>query len=461
MGKQFHSFLNTVRFAVLFFVAAFGCTQPVLAVEPDLPLAAQSPLAGIGFDDKPLFLPVQKNFQMAMLTAGSELGRSCGKMEAYGWRLGASEQSRVDQIFNTTVDRFRGLGYAVQMQSPASVSKDITMFTADKDKKHFLSMWSAGDIGLVMVLCETAAQRGGHTAAASTQQTLQSPSVQTFSAPPPSALTTPSLTPSMSAAKQSYDSFTPVGYWVGSYICNQGYTGGTLTISELHGENFEGMFHFYPTAKNMSVPEGRYTVYGQYDRASQRILINPGRWLDRPANFYNTIIVGSFDPIAGTLSAYFQGVNGCTSFEAKYVKDATSEKKKPMHHKHAVKRKVKKAKVKTKMETKASEQATPAAPASTQSTPVVAQPAQPVTQEAASPVAAAPASSDPVAAKPESPAAAPEAPVATPAPAAPAQEAPAATAPAPAQPKPAASAPQADEPPLLVATPPAAPAATK
>src|SRR5271170_5973644 len=98
---------------------------PVLAV--DLPLAAGSPMAGFQFDDRPLILPVQQNFQMALLTASSELGRSCGKMEAYGWRMRQNEQGRVNQIFNNTVDRLRALGYVVESQSPSSVSKDVTI----------------------------------------------------------------------------------------------------------------------------------------------------------------------------------------------------------------------------------------------------------------------------------------------------------------------------------------------
>ena len=429
MGKPSTLFLNAARFAALFFVALIGCAQPTLAAEPDLPLASQSPLSGVGFDDKPLYLPVQKNFQMAMLTAGSELGRTCGKMEAYGWRLSSTEQSRVDQIFKTTVDRFRGLGYEVAMQSPNSVSRDVSMFTADNDSKHFLTMWSAGDIGLVMVLCETGVSHGK---SAASQHVLSAPSVQTFTQ---SALqSTPNLPAS---TKDSYEKFSPVGYWVGSYVCGQGYTGGTLTINQLKGENFEGTFHFYPTAKNPSVAEGRYTVYGQYDRASQRILINPGRWMQRPANYYNTIIVGSFDPLNQTLSAYFQGINGCTSFEAKQFHDAKSEKQ-PLLHKHA-KPKAKKAKVAA---LKAAEPAkavdAPKAEAPKAETPAKASVSAP-TETASKPTVEAPA---PVETKPAEtkPAAAVEQPVV---PAAPAVEA--AAAPAVVAPK--------SEPPLAVGAP--------
>ena len=64
--------------------------------------------------------------------------------------------------------------------------------------------------------------------------------------------------------------------------------------------------------------------YGQYDRSSNRILINPGKWLERPKNFYNTVMVGSFDPVLHTFSAYFQGITGCTSFEARNTDESAA-----------------------------------------------------------------------------------------------------------------------------------------
>ena len=329
MGQKIRFFSGYARLLTMLLALCAAFAHPTMAADPDLPLAAASPMAGIDFDDKPLFLPVQKNFQMAMLTASNELGRSCGKMEAYGWRMNQNEQARVDRIFNATVDRFRGLGYEVKTEAPGSVSRDITMFTADRDDKHFLSMWSAGEIGLVMVLCETGSSHNAHLTVPSSAEAVPvkpaKPSVEIFT-PPPAPITA-----------DTYDKFTPVGEWVGNYVCGQGYTGGALTITKLQNGNFEGDFHFYPTAKNPSVPEGRYTVYGQYDRASQRILINPGRWLKRPPDYYNTILVGSFDPATKTLSAYFQGINGCTSFEARQKEAPVKMMEKPAlkHHKHA------------------------------------------------------------------------------------------------------------------------------
>ena len=110
-------FARWIRAALLtaLVVASLGISAPARA--DDLPRAAAAPLTGVAFDDKPLLLPVQRNFQMAMLTAGSELGRSCGRMEAYGWRMSQTEQARVNQIFNNTVDRLRLLGYGIEPQT--------------------------------------------------------------------------------------------------------------------------------------------------------------------------------------------------------------------------------------------------------------------------------------------------------------------------------------------------------
>ncbi len=282
----------------------------------DLPVATGSPLVGIQFDDQPLVLPQEENFRMALLTASGELGRTCSKTESYGWRMKQNEQRRVDQIFSSTVDRLRGLGFVVETQSPSSVSRDITLFTADRPDKHFIFMWSAGEIGLVMVLCESSPPLINRTGTQSLTGSMPVPEPIR----PRSVVSSPLRTLEQDKAIRAVSShFTPIGRWAGSYTCMQGYTGGSLEIDSLKGENFTGTFRFYPTAKNRTVPAGSYTVYGQYDAVSHRILINPGKWMIRPLNFYNSVMVGSFDPTTHTFSGYFQGETGCTSFEARYT----------------------------------------------------------------------------------------------------------------------------------------------
>jgi hypothetical protein len=132
--------------------------------------------------------------------------------------------------------------------------------------------------------------------------------------------------------------------------------GAVLDIASLQGEHFEGTFRFYPTAKNPYVAKGKYKVFGEYDSESQRLLINPGEWIDRPKGYYNTIMIGSFDPVAKSLSAFFQGITGCTSFEARYdsvkveaeepvakkaVKKTAPKKKKAIKEKVSAKKSVK------------------------------------------------------------------------------------------------------------------------
>ncbi|MDR3425561.1 MAG: hypothetical protein P4M13_10910 [Alphaproteobacteria bacterium] len=339
----------------------------------DLPLAAASPLTGVAFDDRPLMLPVQRNFQMAMLTAGSELGRSCGRMEAYGWRMSQTEQARVNQIFNNTVDRLRLLGYTIAPQTLTSVSKDITLFTADRANKHFLFLWSAGELGLVLNLCETTAPAPSYAHAAASLV----PSVQVFPVPiddiPPARFDASDKTKGMIGG----EGFSPVGEWVGSYTCAQGLTGGSLQIGRLRGEDFDGVFKFYPTEKNPSVPSGSYTVFGQYDKASKRILINPGKWIKRPHNFYNTVIVGSFDPAKDIFSAYFQGISGCTSFEAhREGAEPISLRHEKLEKHKAVRRVVrKKKKLKKKLPPPQATQKTLEAPTMAAPTPIAPVPA--------------------------------------------------------------------------------------
>jgi hypothetical protein len=183
-----------------------------------------------------------------------------------------------------------------------------------------------------MNLCETSAPL-----ASSYRPSPLVPSVQVF--PVPADVVSQHLQTLGSADSKAVEDFTPLGEWVGSYTCAQGYTGGSLQIHHVQGKDFEGVFKFFATPRNPSVPAGSYNVYGQYDKASARILINPGSWIQRPTNYYNTVMVGSFDRQHDTFSAFFQGISGCTSFEAKragepYV-DTGSKKPK----KHAVKKK--------------------------------------------------------------------------------------------------------------------------
>jgi len=315
-----HIFRRVSLFLAASYVfAALGFLPQARAA--DMSLAERSPLTGVAFDDRPMIMPEQRDFQMAMIAASSELGRSCGKMESYGWRMNAAEQARVNQIFNNAVDRLRLLGYSITPHALKSVSKDITLFSADRQDRHFVFLWSTGDTGLVLNLCETT------SATATPARASSGPgAVGVFSAPMDLAPAKNAKAPPKPFKTVSTDNFSPVGTWEGYYICNGVYTGATFKIKSLRGRDFDGVFDFYPTAKNSMAPEGSYEVKGQYDRETKRMLINPGKWIKHPAGYANTVMVGGFDAEANAFSAYFEGVTGCTSFEAKREGPAVSSK---------------------------------------------------------------------------------------------------------------------------------------
>jgi hypothetical protein len=277
----------------------------------ELQLAQKSLLTGMAFEDLPFQLPVERNFQMALLSVSGGIGRSCGKMEAYGWRMDQSEQDRVNAIFKTTLGKLREAGFTVAPATVNNQSKDITLFTADKPSQHFMFLWSAGERGLVLNLCETNAPLASPTS----RLGAASPSVEVF--PLSNEPQVRTMTLMKSKGKGTSDGFSPAGRWIGGYTCTQGYTGSTLTINHLRGDDFKGTFEFYPTEKNRNVPAGSYEVYGQYDKASKRILINPGKWIKHPKGYFNTVVVGSFSPAQNSFSGFFQGIAGCTSFEAR------------------------------------------------------------------------------------------------------------------------------------------------
>lgn len=259
----------------------------------DLPKAAVSPIAGITFDDPPISLPVAPNFQVAMQAAAGELGLSCGTVESYGWRMQQSEQQRVNTIFTTTVERLRAQNFIMETRAPTTVAHDITVFTAHRRDKDLLAMWSAGELGLVLLLCDA--------------QSLAAPVGANTTFMPPADAGNPTA---------QNDDFTPVGAWEGTFFCARGVSGGRLDINAVDGTQIEGSFNFYATRRNAKIPNGSYAVTGSYDPASKRVQLNPGAWIDHPAGFTAVPLIGSFDPAHKTFNAVFQGVAGCTSFEA-------------------------------------------------------------------------------------------------------------------------------------------------
>lgn len=345
-----------MRRRLIFILLAAACMAglPFLAgqAEPaqDSPRAASaSAIAGLDFDDPPLALPVAPNFRAAMQSAAVELGLNCGAIESYGWRMAQTEQQRVNNIFTTIVDRLRAQGYVIAAQNPASVAADITVFTARRPGRQLLVMWSAGELGLVLLIGEA--------------HPLTDAKADPLPLPPPRL--------SVPAAKAG--DFTPHGIWAGSFTCAQHARAGTLTITAHREEQIEGMFRFDAAAQNAALPKGAYRVAGRYDPATKRVLLQPGAWIEQSSGFDAAPIIGSFDAAQLTFTGIFQGIVDCGKFEAYYVgkPDAADRAAKP-----AVKNAVKKSGKKTAAPSKK----TPSRRAVKQSAvqPATGQPAKPV-----------------------------------------------------------------------------------
>jgi hypothetical protein len=121
--------------------------------------ASASNLAGVTFDDQPLRMPASDAFQRSLNTVAFELGRPCRNQEYLGWPLRQNEQDRVDRIFNDTIEKFKARGFSVKPHAPRSVGDDVSVFTADrvdgKNDKRILGVWSAGEVGLLLLICDT------------------------------------------------------------------------------------------------------------------------------------------------------------------------------------------------------------------------------------------------------------------------------------------------------------------
>jgi hypothetical protein len=126
--------------------------------------ASASQLSGVTFDDQPLRMPESESFRRSIDTVAFELGRPCRAREFLGWPLQQTEQTRVDRIFGETIEKFRQRGFTVLPHQPKAAGADISVFTADRTTgefdRHILGLWSAGDVGLLLMLCDTEAPPG-------------------------------------------------------------------------------------------------------------------------------------------------------------------------------------------------------------------------------------------------------------------------------------------------------------
>jgi len=111
---------------------------------------------------------------------------------------------------------------------------------------------------------------------------------------------------------------TLTGNWQGTYVCGQGVTGLTLTITKQSGATFSGTFHFFPVVENPNAKEGCFAVSGHFVTA-RRVFVGGSTWISRPENYVTVDLDGQVSPdgrgISGKVKLPEHLGALCTTFE--------------------------------------------------------------------------------------------------------------------------------------------------
>ncbi|MFE7773283.1 serine/threonine-protein kinase [Streptomyces sp. NPDC057445] len=102
------------------------------------------------------------------------------------------------------------------------------------------------------------------------------------------------------------------GRWLGSYVCNQGITGLSLTIEDQGDGDVSAVFSFFPAPSNPLVPRGSFAMTGTY--LDGELSLAGDYWIEQPPDFLMVGLAARYDP--GTpehLDGAVQGP-GCSSF---------------------------------------------------------------------------------------------------------------------------------------------------
>jgi len=110
------------------------------------------------------------------------------------------------------------------------------------------------------------------------------------------------------------------GEWEGQYLCAQGLTNFTLSLSPVVGSNsvFEGTFFFFPHHSNPHVPNGKYTIKSTLMDNNGRFEINPVTWVNQPNGYIFAQMYGSLIQDGKAMKGMVN-LEGCKSFFAKNI----------------------------------------------------------------------------------------------------------------------------------------------
>lgn len=115
-----------------------------------------------------------------------------------------------------------------------------------------------------------------------------------------------------STCKKGLCASRAAGTWSGSYLCRQGRTSLTLTITGA-GEDLEAVFDFGAHATNPDVPDGRFRMSGELD-CEGKLSLEPERWVQRPDGYVAVGLAGELEEDGELLRGRVVGA-GCSGFE--------------------------------------------------------------------------------------------------------------------------------------------------
>lgn len=111
------------------------------------------------------------------------------------------------------------------------------------------------------------------------------------------------------------------GEWSGSYICAQGLTSLDLSLEETGAGRVKALFHFSADPVNPRVPEGCFTMSGNFDAQAGRLVLLPDEWLVQPFGFVSVGLDGTLDSRSDTISGRVTKMTWCKTFTLHRVSD--------------------------------------------------------------------------------------------------------------------------------------------
>jgi hypothetical protein len=103
------------------------------------------------------------------------------------------------------------------------------------------------------------------------------------------------------------------GKWVGTYICGQGITGLTLTLSTA-STGISATFEFYPTPKNPNIPSGTFSLAGQFTEDGS-FSLEPKSWIIRPKGYGMVGLVGNINNNLNEITGNISKIRTCKTFQ--------------------------------------------------------------------------------------------------------------------------------------------------